>query len=213
MQRLRVILGTSALVLTSAWAWGDTRIVVEERTQMMIPGNESDVTSEVTLWLQDDKAARVDASGRAITRLDRGELYIVNDAERSYTVLPISRREEGPESPPPQLEKTGETREIGEWTAERYELNFEIQPGETVEAVFWMSTDVDVDLEAYRAFMRATADAMGMSWMKSIVTVEGYPVLQESTMNIAKSTGRLVSISEASPPAGIYEPPTDYTKK
>lgn len=213
MQRFRVILSTSALVLASAWACGDTRIVVEERTQMMIPGNESDNSSEIILWLQDDKAARVDASGRAITRLDRGELYIVNDAERSYTVLPISRREEDPESPVPELEKTGETREIGEWTAERYELTFEMQPGQSVEAVFWMSTDVDVDLEAYRAFMRASADAMGMSWMKSIATVEGYPVLQETTMDIAKSTGRLLSISEVSPPSGIYEPPEDYTRK
>lgn len=213
MHRRPLILAASAFLLASSSARADTRIVTEERTQIVIPGKESETTSEVTLWLREDRAARVDASGRAITRLDRGELYIVDDAERSYTVLPISTKEDAPETPPPRLEKTGETREIGEWTAERYELTFEIEPGQTVDSVFWMSTDVDVDLEAYRAFMGAIADAMGMSWMKSIATVEGYPVLQETTMAIAKSTGRLLSISEASPPADIYEPPADYTRK
>jgi len=73
--------------------------------------------------------------------------------------------------------------------------------------------DVGVDLDTFRAYTNASAEAMGMSWMKALVGVDGYPVLVEMKMDIAESSSRLISISEASPPEGAYEPPAGYTKK
>jgi hypothetical protein len=211
MQRLAAI-GFGVVALASAPAQADTRIVTEERIQMRIPGNQSDTTSEVTLWLAGDRGARRGGSSHMILRLDRGEVYVVDDATRSYRVLPLGGGA-APGAAPARLEKTGQTRQISQRTAEEHRLSVELHPGQTADIALWISTDVGVDLDAFRAYTNAAADAMGMAWMKSLVDVDGYPVLVETKMEIAESSSRLLSISEASPPDGIYELPAGYTRK
>jgi hypothetical protein len=203
-----------ALLLSGlATAGADTRIKSEERTQFAMGDQKKDTTTDTILWFGQDRAARLTADGRMISRLDRGEAYLVNDAQESYTVIPLERREGAATTEPPKVRKSGETRQIGSWAAERYDLDFEIAPGETGHAVLWMSTDVDVDLDVYRAYARSVARAMNMSWLASMADLEGYPVLQEMTVGPVHVTTRLLSITDQAPPEGIYEPPSGYERK
>lgn len=206
--------GVSLVLLVSAvgLATADTRITSEERTQFTMGERNSDTTTETTLWFGKDRSSRLTPEGRMISRLDRGEAYLINDAQKSYNVIRIERREASA-GLAPIVRKSGETREIGRWSAERYDLDFEVSPGETGHAILWMSTDVDVDLEVYRAYARSVAKAMGMSWLESLAGLPGYPVLQEMTVGPVRITTRLVSIAEEAPPAGLYDPPTNYERK
>ena len=194
----------------TARATADTRILSEERTQIDMGETKSDTTTEATVWVGNDRAARLTPSGRIISRVDRGEAYMVDDAHKSYTLI---KREPAPSvGATAKLRKAGESRQIGSWHAERYDLDFEVG-GEAGHAILWMSTDVNFDMDVYRAFTTSLADAMGMAWLKAVAAVEGYPVLQEVTMGPVRVTTRLVSISEETPPAGLYEPPAGYERK
>jgi hypothetical protein len=206
-----VVLSLTPLFLASNLATADTRVTSEERTQMKLGERSTDQTAEAVLWFGENRAARILPQGRLISRLDRGEAYLVDDTKKTYTV--IKMEDAAPPIDVPTVKKSGETRRIGDWSAERYDLDFEVSPGETGHAVLWMSTDVDVDLEVYRAYARSVARAMGMGWIQAIAELEGYPVLQETTMGPVQVTTRLVSIVDADPPPGLYEPPDGYTRK
>jgi hypothetical protein len=207
-----LVVSLSLLLSSVGLATADTRITSEERTQLTMGDQERDTTTEATLWFGEDRAVRVTTDGRMISRLDVGEAYLINDAQESYTVIKLERGGPPPTSPP-SVKRSGETRQIGSWSAERYDLDFEVAPGETGHAVLWMSTDVDVDLDVYRAYARSVARAMNMSWLQSLAALEGYPVLQEMTVGPVRVTTQLVSIAEETPPAGLYDPPADYERK
>jgi hypothetical protein len=212
--RPRSTLAVSSVLLLSAvgLATADTRITSEERTQLTMGDQERDTTTETTLWFGENRAVRVTSDGRLISRLDLGEAYLINDAEESYAVIKLERSGAPPTSAP-TVKRSGETRQIGSWSAERYDLDFEVAPGETGHAVLWMSTDVDVDLDVYRAYARSVARAMNMRWLETLAGLEGYPVLQEMTVGPVRVTTRLVSIAEETPAAGFYDPPADYERK
>jgi len=211
MRRLSIlVLSLLPLLLAPDPATADTRVTNEERTRVSMGGQNTDQTSEAVLWFGQDRSARILPRGRLISRLDRGEAYLVDDTTKTYKVIKM-----GDKAPPlevPKVKRSGETRQIGAWSAERYDLDFEVPPGETGHAVLWMSRDVDVDLDVYRAYARSVARAMGMGWIQAIADLEGYPVLQETTMGPVHVTTRLVSIADAEPPPGLYEPPDDYTR-
>jgi hypothetical protein len=211
MRLSALALSLSPLLLTSSLAGADTRVRSEERTQMKRGERETDQTTRAVLWFGDDRAARILPQGRLISRLDRGEAYLVDDTKKTYTV--IKMEDKTPPMEVPTVKRTGETRRIGDWSAERYDLDFEVPPGETGHAVLWMSTDVKVNLDVYRAYARSVARAMGMGWIQAIADLEGYPVLQETTMGPVRVTTRLVSMAEEDPPPGLYEPPADYTRQ
>jgi hypothetical protein len=211
MRLSALALSLSPLLLTSSLAGADTRVTSEERTQMKRGERETDQTTRAVLWFGDDRAARILPQGRLISRLDRGEAYLVDDTKKTYTV--IKMEDKTPPMEVPTVKRTGETRRIGDWSAERYDLDFEVPPGETGHAVLWMSKDVKVDLDVYRAYARSVARAMGMGWIQAIADLEGYPVLQETTVGPVRVTTRLVSMAEEDPPPGLYEPPADYTRQ
>ena len=208
-----VALGTMSLVLSAGGlATADTRIVTEERTQVTMGDKTTDETSTVTVWIGPDRAARMLPSGRLITRADRGETYVVDDARKSYNVIAMKTKDASA-SVTAKIEPTGERRQIGSWSAVRHNLEFEVAPGETGHAVIWMSSEVDVDLDRYRTFLRSLGRAMGMAWLESVAALDGYPVLQEATIGVVRVTARLVSVSEEAAPADLYEPPAGYTRK
>jgi len=212
MHRLSILVPSLPLLLLATGpAAADTRITSEETTHMKTGEGDTEQTTESVLWFAENRAARILPVGRLISRLDRGEAYLVDDTKKTYTV--IKMEEAVPPMEEPTIEKSGETRQIGAWSAERYDLDFQVSPGETGHAVLWMSTDVDVNLDVYRAYARSVARAMGMGWIQAIADLAGYPVLQETEMGPVRVTTRLVSIVEEDPPPGLYEPPAGYARK
>ena len=209
---MRLIGALAASLSVAGTAIADTKLTMEERMVVTLPdsdGPPTESTSQYTLWLREDRAARVGDGVHMIARLDRGESYFVDDAEKTVTVVKFAGLPESLKRT--QVQKTGETRTIGAWSAERYDMTVALGPSETGTLVLWISNDVDVDLEAYRAFSRALDQGHGLT--TAIADLPGYPVLQESDFGIAKGTTRLVSVADETPPPGTYDPPADYERK
>lgn len=210
------------LGLTAPPTYGDTKVTMQEGTGMAGDGAEmpeemkkafaDQEPTTADYWFAKDRAARVGESGSMISRLDRGESYFVNDQSRSYSVVELGGREDSSVAAgTAELIKTGETRKIGSWDTVRYEMTLDIG-GEASEITLWVSDEIDVDLSAYHALIRASASQMGFEWMLKFLEVDGFPVRQEFKMGPLLSWQQLVSISEESAPAGIYDPPAGYTR-
>jgi hypothetical protein len=200
-------------------ALGDTRLTLREGSEVAsadvppalresLGGGE---TRTVTVWLRADRWARVGESGRLVSRLDRGESYLIDDRAKTYRVLPTGVPEALAEARP-RFEKTGERRRFGSWEAERVEMTLELAPGETIAGTLWISGDVGIDEEAYRAFLEGAADRMGMAWLRGLAALGGYPVRQEVSVGPVTTWEELVAVGEESPPAGVYEPPKGYER-
>ncbi len=209
---MRLVGALAASLPIAGAAIADTKLTMEEHMVVTLPGNDgppTESTNQYTLWLRGDRAARVGGEVHMIARLDRGESYFVDDAEKTVTVVKFDGLPESLKHA--QVRKTSEKRTIGAWNAERYDMTVELGPGEAGTVVLWISNNIDIDLDAYRAFSRALDQGQGL--MTAIADLPGYPVLQESDFGIAKGTTRLVSVSDETPPPGTYDPPADYKRK
>jgi Domain of unknown function (DUF4412) len=210
--RTRLVGALAASLPIAGAAIADTKLTMEEHMVVTLPdssGAPTESTSEYVLWLRADRAARVGGGVHMIARLDRGESYLLDDAEKTVTVIKFAGLPESLKHA--QVKKTSETRTIGAWNAERYDMTVELGPSVRGTAVLWVSDDIDIDLEAYRAFSRALDQGRG--FMSAIADLPGYPVLQETNFGIAKGTTRLVSVSDETPPPDTYDPPADYERK
>jgi Domain of unknown function (DUF4412) len=208
---LRLIGVTGVALSLAGAARADTKVTMEEQTVITTPGGAppTEQTTQYTLWVRADRAARIGGGLHMITRLDRGESYFVDDGDKTVTVMKLDGLPETLRHP--EVKKTGETRRIGAWNAERYDLSVDLGHGDTGSVVLWISDDVALDMNAYRAFYRAADRGQGL--LSAIADLPGYPVLEESNFGIAKSTARLVAVSEETPPSGTYDPPADYARK
>jgi hypothetical protein len=191
----------------------DTRLTMEETMVISLPGSDAppqESRTEYTLWMGSDRTARIGADIRTVVRLDRGETYMIDDAAGSVTVMEFEGLPESVGNVP-RVEKTGETRAIRDWTAERYEVTFEIAPGEMGRMTLWVSDDIDVNVDAYRALYRSMDGGDGL--MTAIADLPGFPVVSEIDVGIASGTTTLLAVSEESPPDGTYDLPGGYERR
>ncbi|HVS02645.1 MAG TPA: hypothetical protein VMT16_07745, partial [Thermoanaerobaculia bacterium] len=172
---------------TVAAGRADTRIVSEEGTGLVGDAAElpeslrkafaDQQPTTVTYWLRADRMARIGPSGPMIGRLDRGEVYLVDARDETYSVLAIGG--DGPPLHGATLVRSGDTRQIGPWKAVRYDLTLQTD-GEPTEVTLWVSDEVPVDMAAFRAYTEAFAAASpGFDWMRALLELDGYPVRQE----------------------------------
>ena len=181
----------------------DTRLTVEERTAVGDPGAANESVSEYTLWLGNDRAARVGGGVKMVTRLDLGKTYVINEARGSVNVIEMSKLPDAIAGAA-TVTRTGEMRTIGDWETERYDLS--VNTGRmSGTIVLWISDEVDVPLDPYRAFSKSLDGGTGM--LSAIADLPGYPVLQETDLGIVRSTVRLVDAAEETAPAGTYDVP------
>jgi hypothetical protein len=181
--------------------------------------------STVELWIGDGRVSRNDDQVKFVLRPD--EVVIVNHAERTYSVLelPIDLAK----LLPPGMEEATEMwkakakvlpgeerRKIGEWNARRYTIEVTNAMGLAVRTEMWTTTEVDFDVEAYHRLARQMlALQPGTAELAAeMAKVEGFPVLQETTVDIAGGTvttrEELVSVETKEPPADAYGPPAGY---
>jgi len=221
-QNRRSIIALLALALAALPAAGDTKMTMEEGTGLAGDGTEmpeemrqafaNQEPTTAVYWISKDMAARIGESGSIISRLDKGEAYFVNNQTKSYSVVPLGGGEgSSTETSASELVKTGETRKIASWNAVGYRMTLDMG-GEATEIVLWSSDEVDIDLAAYKAFIKATAAQPGSEWMLKFIEIDGFPVRQEVRMGPILSWQQLVSVSEEAAPKGTYDPPADYTR-
>jgi len=220
MRRLGILCGLVVLWLVAASAgFADTHVTMREGTivdsSAKLPAGyrqsvgDGQVT-EVTLWMGTDRWARLEPDGGGlITRLDRGRWYALDGKTKTYRDYPISK-EDAASSAQVEVKKSGETRQIGKWKAERYDVTMQMGEGPPMAITLWMSTDVGVDLSDYRAYVQSMAALQGGNWMKKLLDIPGYPVRQEVQFGPVNSWHELVSIAQEPAPGGVYEPPAGY---
>lgn len=233
-RRLTALAAAAALAALPAAARADTVLVQKQHTDAMsMMGHEEPAKDEVIeTWMAKDRVARTGSEVDTIVRFDQKKLYVINNNEKSYSTidLPFDFKSLLPPEQQPMIEQmekmmamsvtvtpTDETKQIGSWTAKKYVIGVTAM-GMKMDIVSWNSKEVAIDYPAYRDFVKNASSLQPRSdWMKKLAEIEGFPVLQETTMTImGKSFGnrtQLESVSDKPAPAGTYEPPEGYTER
>ncbi|WP_353251363.1 DUF4412 domain-containing protein [Salinisphaera sp. PC39] len=187
-------------------AWADIRVEVRESVNDAEP-------VPVVHWFGASRTLRDDGNRFIITRVDQGKTYIVDREKRQYRVVPLNLDEDG-DVPDVSIERTEDTREIGEWSAHRYRIAGPATRDLTID--IWIADDVDVDVSAFRRLMVRLGDRPGSEWLKAYAEIDGFPVLQQVELERPgirlRSESRVVEIEETEPPPGTYSPPDDYER-
>ena len=224
----------AALLVLPALAQADTVLVQKQHTDAMsFMGHEEPAKDEVIeTWIAKDRVARKGSDVDTIVRFDQKKLYVINNPEKTYSTiaLPFDFKSLVPAEQQPMIEQmekmmamevsvtpTDETKKIGAWTAKKHLIAVTAM-GMKMDIVSWNSSEVSIDYPAYKEFVaNASALQPRSDWMKKLTEIEGFPVLQETTMTImGKSFGNrteLQSVGDKPAPAGLYEPPAGYAEK
>lgn len=186
--------------------------------------------STITLWIGKTQVRHDESHGGFILDTARQQLVILNHPQRTYSVLPLPIDLRGllPPGAEPvyeqmvkamemtaKVEPTDETRKIGRWNARRWKVTVGNQTTQMAHDV-WVSKEVPLDLASWRGLQNATADLQpgGARWLREIARLDGFPVYQESRIQMmgtpVRSTRELVAAEEKAAPPGTYAPPKGY---
>ncbi len=210
------------LLLISAPALADTLLTVRSSIEgLKIAPSQAE---PIRIWIGGEKGDRLrrdEGDTSYILRLDRGKLYVVNHADKTYNEipLPIDGRKVG--APPEmqvtaQVTATEETKKIGSWSARKYKVDITNPAGLHLDTTVWASPDV----AAHQALTRLAASIAALQpgsadWSVKLTQIEGFPVLQEADVTMGtshfKTREELVGIETKDAPAGGYDPPAGYT--
>jgi hypothetical protein len=224
-------------VIPEAQADADTLLTIQTHSELpaMVGNSVRPDDRKVTLWVGPNRVRRDDGRAASIVLFDKKKLYIVDHEDKSYTAidLPVdfTKLVPGPQGELMKKEmssaakldvkitRTNETKKIGKWNARKYHVEMQ-NPETKMITDMWASKDVGVDMEALRQMQlnMAALQPGSLSWVKKMQQIEGFPVLQDSTLNFgtprdAKTHEELISVETKEPPAGTFAPPAGYTQK
>ncbi len=234
---LALLLAIPAIPAMPAPASADTLLTIQTHSELpaMVGNSTRQDSRKVTLWVGPNRVRRDDGKAASIVLLDKKKLYIVDHEDKSYTAidLPVDFTKLLPGAQGEMMMKemsasakldikitrTDETKKIGKWNTRKYHV--ELQNSETkVITDMWVSKEVGVDMNALRQMQlnMAALQPGSLSWVKKMQQIEGFPVLQESTLNFgtpkdAKTHEELISVETKEPPPGTFAPPVGYTQK
>jgi len=224
----------AALLLSAPLALADTVITIRSVSDGMpgAPGTAQDETG--TLWIAGDKFRKNAGEQSFIVDLAAQKLFIVDHAGKDcQTVdLPLDLTKLVPEEMRVMFEQmaermnmqvevtpTDETREIAGYPAKLYRVRGRSSQGIELDQDLWMTEAVKFDVAGYKKMAEAlfSMQPIGADWKKEILAIEGFPVLQETTVrmmgNEVKSREELISLEDKEAPAGTYAPPAGYAVK
>jgi uncharacterized protein DUF4412 len=229
---------TLALLLAgSTGAAADTLLTLKSHTETPALTGKAVAKNDrtVTVWVGPNRARRDDGATASILLFDKKKLYIVDHKDKSYAAidLPVDFTKLLPGAQgeafkaemsaaakmDAKITKTSETRKIGSWNTRKYHVVLS-NPSMQVTTDMWVSKDVDIDNNALRRMQLDLASLQpgSLDWVRKMQQIDGFPVLQESTINLgapqdARSREELVSVEKKDPPANVYAPPAGYTQK
>ena len=188
---------------------GNRKASSEEPAQAGQPANKVQV---VQIWSRPDDMVRIGENGRMIFSLARGMTYMVNDDKKSCRGFPHPEvgLVSGESDSKTDIRKNGQTRKVGAWQAEGYEMSAKIAGIETpLEITFWVAEELTTGFDVYRANFAGMTTSQTV-WMSKMLELGGYPVYQETAMGPMVSWSEIVSVDEEPAPDGIYDIPADY---
>jgi hypothetical protein len=186
--------------------------------------------AEVNVWLAPDKMRRDEGPLSAIVRLDRKKLYLVNHAEKTYSVvdLPVDLSKLVPKGDQQKfqqfvaenrikakVEPTTETRKIHGWTARRVDVELSNAHGLRIATQMWLTKDLG-PFSAYNQMngVLAALQPSSADWSRQIGQLDGFPVSQDTTVTVGgtsfKSHEELVSAEKKDVPDVTYDPPLGF---
>lgn len=186
------------------------------------------------IWISDDKMAVLGPRRSVIINSADSLMFYVNHTDSTYVeiALPMDWTAAAGEQLAQrvmsfqrhgEVEETGESKKVGKWNCKGYRANlWNVYEGKRyyeTEAVFWVTTDLPIDLDAYSAMM----DQLGalrnhhIDLVKEMGKMQGVRLRSES-INYRKgfsfnSGEELLEAFEGDPPAGVYAVPEGYAKK
>jgi len=226
----------AVLALFSAPALADLQVVSKSHTDAYnlfgkaIPAKDS----TTTLWIAKDRL-RIDSDGmKAIVRLDQKKLILLDPKEKVWKAIELpfdAKRYLPPEKAlmadqmmgaralAAKLEEKDETKKIGEWNAKRYEITLSQVGNVVTKEIVWASPDIKIDSLKYEemcsALMSITPEQRNL--VRELGRIQGLPVRRERTQNLSSvpvtTIEEVTSALEKEPPAGLYDPPADWTEK
>jgi hypothetical protein len=223
------------LAATPGVTGADTLFTVKSHTDaFQVAGQKQpEKDSQVKIWVSGDKMRRDDEDQSMILRLDRNRLYMVNHETKTYSEIPVpidirKMMPKGSEAMADQIANgmkltvqvtpKAETRKVNQWNAKRYDVAIQSAMGMKISSTLWVSKEIDGYLPLNRlSATLASLQPGSAAWVKELEKIEGYPVLQESSVDAlgAKFGTReeLLAVETRDAPAGAFEPPAGYTAK
>lgn len=216
------------LALVAGAAGADTLLTLESHQDAAEFAGQTQPAEDQTIevWIGENQISRSDERATIIVRPD--EMIIVNHVLKNYTVLdlPIDFDELVPADMKQMAEMsklsaevtpTDERKKIGDWNVRRFEVEMTNPAGIAITTTMWMTRDLDIEYPSYEKLAAQTmATAGGADLVAEMSKLEGFPVLQETTIDMAgnKVTTReeLVSVEKKEPPADAYSVPQGYTE-
>lgn len=235
LRRIPTLLALLLLTSTVA-ARADTLLTMKSHTDAFeLMGQKQEAKdSQIKMWVGSDRVRRDDEATTIILRLDQNKMYMVDHTAKTYSILdlPIDFKKLMPEGGEQMMEQmsqmmkmdvtitpTEEKKTVGKWDARKVKVGLSNSMGMKVDTTMWVSKAVGVDSAIYTKMAASLASLQpgAMDWVKKMEQIDGFPVLQESTVSMAgtsfKTREELLSVEDKAPTAGAYDPPAGYTKK
>ncbi len=196
------LLAALPAVLPAARAGADTLLTLKSHTDTpaMLGQNVSGSDKTVTIWVGPNRVRRDDGNASSILLFDQKKLYIVDHQDKSYTAidLPVNfakllpgeqgealyKEMSATAKMDAKITKTGETKKIGAWNAQKYHVELS---NPTIKVVKMQQID-------------------GFPVRQESTISYGAP-------KDTKSVEELVSVQKKDPPANTFAPPAGYTQK
>ena len=220
------------LLAFSFTAGADTLFTLKSHTDsFQVAGQKQPAKdTQVRIWVAGDKLRRDEEDRSMILRLDKSRLYVLDHEDKTYSEvpLPIDLRKMMPPGSEAmadqiangmkltvQVTPRNETRKVNLWNAQRYDVAIQSAMGMKIASTLWVSKEVEgfPPLNKLAATLATLQPGAG-AWAKELEKIDGYPVLQESTVDAlgAKFGTReeLLAVETKAAPAGAFEPPAGY---
>jgi len=204
-------------LLLAAPAAADTLLTVRSSVEGL--KMDQPTTGQVHIWVAADRLRRDEGETSTIVRLDRGKVYVLNHADKTYLELaaPDLQKLGAPAGAQMkvQVTATGETKKVGTWNARKYKVEISNPEGLHLDTTIWASKDV----ASYQAYGKLAAALAAMQpgsgeWARQMQQIEGFPVVQEADVTMGgsrfKTREELVAVETKDAPAGTYDPPAGY---
>jgi hypothetical protein len=210
------------LLLSALPALGDTLLTVRSSIEgLKIAPSQAE---PIRIWIGGEKGDRLrrdEGDSSYVLRLDRGKLYVINHADKTYSEIPVPIDPQKMGAPPEmqvkaQVTATGESKKIGTWNARKYKVDITNPAGLHLDTTVWASAEI----ASHPALTRLAASIAALQpgsadWSVKLGQIEGFPVLQEADVTMGtshfKTREELVSVETKDAPAGAYDPPAGYT--
>lgn len=224
---MKKLLLVSILVLLSVtFLSADVYIKQQIKTSAFMNQPAKDMLQEQ--WFGTNKIATITQDNSYAVNLNEKKFYLIYNKSKTYVeaTLPLDISKLMPEqmagmmkgmmdSMTVSVQPNGQSKKILNWNAKGYDVKMNMM-GMDMKMVFWAATDVPFDwkklsslsYELYKAQMK-----VGEKFINEFKKIEGFPIAYDMEMMGMKMSLTTVEISDKPSPAGVYAPPTGYTKK